>query len=228
MQASDLAKLLATAALPRGKKAAMGMTTVFKPLLAIVRILIQLIVCSLFVGCSAPRPQQNQPTKNDLLRLEGIPELRTVKQAVAYVHDENSLFKLKIIAGSDRFMVTLPSGRQVTNWYVECLFRPVFEPFGKQAIPALIDMLDDKYAYARLGASYALEQITGRYDEQYKFDGPPEKRSVAVLAWREWWVKNEHNPRLDSRPSRVYEAPDWEQQRNRWPNTAPASTVPAP
>jgi hypothetical protein len=141
--------------------------------------------------------------------------LRTVKQAVAYVHDENSLFKLNIVDGSNQFEVTLPSGRQVINWNVRCLFGPVFVPFGKKAIPALIQMLDDKYDYVRLGAYDALMQIAGRYDERYSFDGPSDKRSVAVLAWKEWWVNNEHNPRLDSPPRRVYEAADWEQQRIR-------------
>jgi hypothetical protein len=73
-------------------------------------------------------------------------------------------------------------------------------------------MLDNEYAYARRGAYFVLMQITGRYDQDFRFDAPPQQRQAAVRAWKEWWVKNELNPRLNSPPKRVYEAADWESE----------------
>jgi len=187
-------------------------------ILIAVRILLLLFFCGLLAGCaeSLPPAKPVQPSAHNWRTLAGIPELGSVDEAVAYVLKEDSVVNYKgLVSGSEEFKVTLPSGCKVSNWFVDCLFRSVFEPFGKKAVPALIDMLDHDYAYARLGAYYALEQITGRYDEQYRFDVPKEQRKAAVHAWKQWWSKNEHNSRLDSPPNRVYEAKDWESQTIR-------------
>lgn len=162
-----------------------------------------------FLGCEVTGAKL---VGGDPHALQGIPELRTVEQAVAYVLNEDALFRLKDVVGSEEFKVTLPSGRQVSNWNVDCLFCPVFGPLGKKAIPALIDMLDHDYDYVRLGANHALTLITGRYDERYRFAATKERREAAVVAWKKWWSENQGNPRLDSPPNRVYEAAYWESQ----------------
>jgi len=145
-------------------------------------------------------------------KLQGIPELRTMDEAVAFVMKEDSLLHLKIVQGSQHGPITLPSGLKITNWEVECLFPDVFCPFGTKAIPVLIDMLDHKYEYARYGADYTLVAISGRKDSRYHYYASSEQRQTAIRAWKDWWKQNERNPRLNESPKRVYEAADWENQ----------------
>ena len=143
--------------------------------------------------------------------LPGTPDLRTVPDAVRYVLNEDSVVNFKgEVFGYEWFDVTLPSGRKYYSSVIECLFMAVFEPFGKQAIPALIDLLDSDYSYARLGAYQYLQIITGRKDARYNSDASKEERQLSVQAWKEWWEKNKTSPRLDSLPTRVFDASEWD------------------
>ena len=54
-----------------------------------------------------------------------------------------------------------------------------------QAIPYLVDMLDDEEGEVRLFSSEALREITGKSMGYHSYDTPA-KRAVAQQQWREW------------------------------------------
>jgi len=146
--------------------------------------------------------------------LPGTPQLRTVEEAVSYVVKEDSVVNFKGEEfGGEPFGWTLPSGRKVEDGMIQGLFHAVFAPFGKQAIPALIDLLDNDADYARTGSYLYIQMITGRKDGRYNPGFSKADRQQSIQAWREWWEKNKNNPRLDYLPERVYDAADWDAAR---------------
>jgi beta-lactamase regulating signal transducer with metallopeptidase domain len=159
-----------------------------------------------------PRNWQDMP---------GTPNLRTVEEAVKYVLNEGSVLNYESPDfARKRADLTLPSGRKVTSDAAEGLITSAFVPFGKQAIPALIELLDNDAEYARAGAFLYIQIITGRNDARYNPGFSKADRRQSVQAWRAWWEKNKDNPRLDYLPTVVVDAADWD--------AAPAQSAKSP
>jgi hypothetical protein len=137
----------------------------------------------------------------------------TVADAVRFVQEESNIVDYKgPVSGSERYDVSLPSGKKVSNWQVNCLFFKAFWKFGKESIPSLIDLLGSDSEYLRVGADSELQRKAGRYDER-SHSKDIEQRSAALKEWKDWWERNKHNPRLDSPRKRIYPAADWELER---------------
>jgi hypothetical protein len=153
--------------------------------------------------------------------MPGTPNLRTVEEAVKYVLNEGSVLNYESPDfARKRADLTLPSGRKVTSDAAEGLITSAFVPFGKQAIPALIELLDNDAEYARAGAFLYIQIITGRNDARYNPGFSKADRRQSVQAWRAWWEKNKDNPRLDYLPTVVVDAADWD--------AAPAQSAKSP
>ena len=136
-------------------------------------------------------------------------EFETVADAVLFVQDESNILNYKgLISGSEEFQVVLTSGKTVSNWQVDCVFRKAFRSFGKESIPSLIDLLGSQAEYLRVGAYGVLQQKAGRYDARSHSMDIQERRA-ALEEWKAWWERNKSNPRLDSPPKRVYPASEW-------------------
>ena len=115
------------------------------------------------------------------------------------------------MAGSDQFMITMTDGRKVSNWQIRTVFSFVLEPFGKESIPFLIDLLNHEYEYVRWGAYYIFTSKSGRYDGRFYHSKTEEERVAIVSDWRLWWEEyNDHFSLDSSQRSRTYEATEWE------------------
>ena len=66
-----------------------------------------------------------------------------------------------------------------------------------QAVPALIDALNDQNPPVRLAADIALRKITGHRAQVDFQHGSVEVRSRAAAAWREWWAANRDKKRQE-------------------------------
>jgi len=136
----------------------------------------------------------------------------SVEDAVQYVSDETNVLNYPgLVFGSSEFTVSLPSGKKVSNWLINCMFSEAFRNLGKESIPFLINFLGSDTTYLRVGACDVLMQKAGRYDER-SYSDDPVQRHIALSDWKTWWKNNKNNPRLDSAPKRVYSAKDWELQ----------------
>lgn len=62
-----------------------------------------------------------------------------------------------------------------------------------QAIPALIEHLEDVDPVVRLSSHEALRQRTGQ-DFGFLPYGTPEERTAAVARWRSWWASQAGSP----------------------------------
>ncbi|WP_169972947.1 hypothetical protein [Tautonia rosea] len=75
-----------------------------------------------------------------------------------------------------------------------------------QAIPALIEHLEDVDPVVRLSSHEALRQRTGQ-DFGFVPYGTPEERSAAVARWRAWWASQMAAPADRRRVPAVGNAP---------------------
>ena len=70
-----------------------------------------------------------------------------------------------------------------------------------QAVPLLVDRLDDQDVEVRFAAIGALRRITGE-DFDYRFNEPADLRAPAVGRWRQWLAReNKPAPRADTAPA---------------------------
>jgi hypothetical protein len=139
-----------------------------------------------------------------------FPEIENPEQAARFVLNESSItnYSPGVLVGGDDFDIALGSGLKVKNILVESFFSSVYSQFGKEAIPSLIEMLDNDAEYVRYGAARTLMTITGRYRSH--FDGFNRRKLLAD--WRLWWFHNHDNPRLNQRPKQAFDAKHWDTQ----------------
>lgn len=141
---------------------------------------------------------------------QGNLHFASATEAVQYVQDENNIINYKgLVFGSEEYIVVLPSGKEVSNWFVDCAFSNAFSEFGKESIPLLIELLDSNAAYLRIGAHCVLQKKAGRYDDR-SLSPALDQRKAAFAEWKAWWERNKNNPRLNSPMTHVYSAEDWE------------------
>jgi hypothetical protein len=71
----------------------------------------------------------------------------------------------------------------------------------RQAVPLLVDRLDDPDVEVRFAAIGALRRITGE-DFDYRFNEPAGRRAPAVGRWRQWLAReNQPGPRPGAPPA---------------------------
>jgi hypothetical protein len=67
------------------------------------------------------------------------------------------------------------------------------------AVPALIDALDDKDQLVRTAAAEALYGTTGHTDIRFGASDPREERLQTMEVWRTWWQANEERLRVEKK-----------------------------
>ena len=175
---------------------------------------IYILIASMAVYCQPTLGDDHIERWHHQLAQSGLPIFNNISEAVAFVTNEDTFLSYQgVVAGSEWFSITMPSGKTTNNHFVQSAFSSIFGGFQKECIPYLIDFLDNDALYLRVGAYSVLMQKAGRYDSLYDLKTDDrEQRRVGVQAWRDWWLKNKDNPRLDQPPKRVYEAKEWDNQ----------------
>ena len=127
-------------------------------------------------GCTH-HPEVAKPTRHD----DGLPEFRTVEEAIAFVVQETNISKYQgFIAGSEEYNVDLPSGRTISNWVIDCYFRAAFHKFGKDVYPQLADLLNHKHEFVRVGTYAVLNHFMYSRGIRYNFRQDEADRLKAI------------------------------------------------
>jgi hypothetical protein len=147
-------------------------------------------------GFSPEEYEQLKAERAKAWEKEGLPVFASVQEAVKFATDErNLLAHLRSAGGSERFDVPLPSGKSVSNWLLYAYFFRVFKPFGKEAVGALIRLLNHDAPFVRLGAQRALWTCAGRNDHTSTWNDDEPARLKVLQRWQAWYDKVKDNPR---------------------------------
>jgi len=71
---------------------------------------------------------------------------------------------------------------------------------SQASVPHLIERLSDEDPFVRVGAAFALHQITGK-DFRYDARAPRAEREQAIRRWEAWWRSRQKQPGPGTAPT---------------------------
>lgn len=112
-------------------------------------------------------------------------EFSTIDDAIDFVTEEDNIVAYEGGCwGSERFDVTLPSGRVVSNWRINNVFHLAFRRFGRAAHPRVLELLNHPHEYVRLGAHRVVGAFMHGRGISYHFHASERERRAAIRRTR--------------------------------------------
>ena len=123
-----------------------------QPFTFVMRGFLLLMVLSVCAACGSKDGPPEPATEAAGLFDSGYPEFATAEEAFRFLCVEENLLSYQgVVAGSEEYDVTLPSGLLVSNWLIDMAFGRTMRPFGEEAYPFLASHLNHPDEFVRVG-----------------------------------------------------------------------------